>query len=89
MPIKSEGIQWDEIGRAAGPTLLPIGLAGIQWYFMTQKPEQHLWFKSLRKPGWVMEDWRQTGGLLQFAAMAPIGYASHILQGNCGENRRS
>jgi len=78
MPIKSETIQWDEIGKAAGPTLLPLGLAGLGWYLMSQKPEQHLWFKSLKKPGWVIED-NQTCGLLEFAAMAPIGYASHMV----------
>jgi len=78
MPVKSENIQWDEIGAAAGPTLLPIGLAAAGWYFLSQKTDQHLWFKSLKKPNWALED-KQAGTWLEFAAIAPIGYASHMV----------
>jgi len=78
MPIKSESIQWDEIGKAAGPTLLPIGVTGLGWYLVSQKQEQISWFKSLKKPNWVIED-TQTCAMLELAAIAPIGYASHLV----------
>jgi len=78
MPVKTESIQWDEICQAAGPTLLPIGLTGLAWYFASQKPEQRLWFKSLKKPDWVVED-QQLAGLVGLAVTAPIGYASHMV----------
>jgi len=78
MPVKSENIQWDEIGKAACPTLLPIGLAAAGWYFLSQKPDQHLWFKCLRIPCWAMED-EHAGTCLDFATLAPIGYASYMV----------
>lgn len=78
MPVKSNDIPWEEIGQAALPTLLPVGLFGLGWYIFSQKREQELWFKSLRKPSWVIED-KQICGPLEFAVMAPIGYASHLI----------
>lgn len=84
MPVKSDvSINWEEIGKAAFPTLLPLGIAGIGWYWFTAKKDQELWYKSLKKPGWVMEN-PQAMSPLQLAVIAPIGYASHMI---CKEGR--
>jgi len=78
MPVKSENIQWDEIGKAAPSTLLPLGLTGLAWYIFAQKPDQSSWFKRLKKPNWVLDD-EQTVAVIDLATIAPIGYAAHMI----------
>jgi len=80
MPVKADtfSINWEEIGKAALPTLLPLGIVGAGWWWFTAKRDQEQWYRSLKKPNWVMDN-PQAMSPLQLAVIAPIGYASHMI----------
>jgi len=69
---------WDEVGKAALPTLLPFGVLGLGRYLCLQRKDQELWFKGLKKPSWVLEN-QEIGGVVGLAALAPVGYASYLI----------
>jgi len=77
-------IDWDELGKAAFPILLPVGITGLGWYLYLQKDHQQS-YEKLKKPSWTISS---TKALLplDLIAVAPVGYAAHLIcksvQGN-------
>jgi len=86
MPIKSD-VDWEEVGKAAVPTLLPIGVMGLGWYYCSKRKDQELWFKALKKPSWIIDD-QQITGALGTLAVAPIGYAAYLIGKEAGSTER-
>jgi len=83
MSVKSDAVPWDDIKKAALPVAVPIGILGAGWYYFMQQKDQQAWFKSLKKPSWMIEN-SQIVAVIDLAAIAPIGYAAHLV---CKEAR--
>jgi len=82
MPVKTEEVNYLEIiKKAAFPTLLPLGIAGLGWYVYLNNKEQTEWFKKLKKPrcASLLHDNPCLQLSLEVAFIAPIGYAAHVV----------
>jgi len=78
MPVKADNIDWEEIGKIAGATIIPFGLCALSSYMWSRKKDQEIWFKTLSKPSWVIGD-EKVCSLVGIAVAAPLGYASHLV----------
>jgi len=77
MPVKSD-IAWtmDDISSAALPIGIPLGIAGLGWYFYMQNPSQQEWIDKLKKPSWVITN-PTIMAAIDLTTVAVAGYGSH------------